>query len=218
MNDTQKNALNTNPALLADLATQAKKSDELKSWLITIGVSAIIVVAIFLYRNNKTSNEEKASQMLGEARNIQALTAIINQYPSTSAAKLALMQSAKAQYDRGEYAVAQLVYKDFLSKYPDHKLHVIAELGLVQCTEGLGQVEQALSAYAEFAKKNPTHYLAPVAIFAKARCLQTLKRYSEARETYEDFLTANPESYWKSEVEEALKLLARDARTPTVKL
>ncbi len=218
MNETHKNALNTNPALIAELDAQAKKTDDLKSWLITIGISAIIVAAIFLYRNHKTSNEEKASRMLGEARNIQALTAIINQYPSSAAATLARLQSAKAQYDRGEYAVAQLGYKDFLSKHSDHKMRVIAELGLIQCTEGLGQVAQALSAYDEFAKKNPAHYLAPVAIFAKARCLETLKRYPEARATYEDFLAAHPESYWTPEVEEALKLLARHARTSTVKL
>lgn len=200
------------------METLTDSTRELRSWIITVALAAVIVLAIFLYRGNRTANEGKASRMLGEARNIQALQAVINQYPSTSAARLSLLQVAKAQYDNGDYLTAQASYKEFLSKYPSHPMAAVAELGLVHCTEGQGQIEQALAAYGDFAARRKDSFLAPVATFGKARCLQALKRYGEAKAVYEDFLVAHPKSEWQSDVEEYLKQLDRDTRKPSVAL
>ena len=221
MDNTENTGLHAkqqNTAAADVTETLTETANEFKSWLISAGIAVVVILAIVLYRGNKTSNEQKASRMLSEARNVQALQAIMNQYPGTSAAQLSLMQMSKAQYDNGDYIAAQASYKSFLAQYPSHPMAGIAELGLVQCTEGLGQTEQALSAYSSFAAKNPTHFLTPTAIFGKARCLQTLKRYKEARATYEDFLAAHPKSEWQNDVEESLKQLDREARTPSVKL
>lgn len=196
----------------------AETANEFKSWLISAGIVVVAILAIALYRGNKASNEQTASRMLSEARNVQALQAIMNQYPGTSAAQLSLLQMSKAQYDNGDYIAAQASYKSFLSQYPSHSMAGIAELGLIHCTEGLGQTEQALADYTAYAGKNANNFLTPMAIFGKARCLQTLKRYKEARATYEDFLAAHPKSEWQNDVEEALKQLDREARTPSVKL
>ena len=192
--------------------------DEWRNWLVTGGIAVILILSIVLFRSHNASNEEKASRMLGEARNGQALQSILSQYPSTSAAKLALLQMAKAQYDNGDYVAAQSSYQDFLSKYPTHPMAAIAEMGKIHCTEGLGNTEVALAAFSQFATKNPDHFLMPSAIFGKARCLQDLKRYAEARATYEDFLAANPKSPWASDVNEALKQLDSEARKPSIKL
>ncbi len=191
---------------------------EWKSWIATLAIAAVIVLAVVLYRANITGNEEIASRMLGEARNVQALQAIMNQYPHASATRLARLQMAKAQYDNGDYVAARAGYQDFLSKYPSHPMAGIAELGLIHCSEGMGQTEAALAEYTRFATKNPTHFLAPTAIFGKARCLQTLKRYAESRAVYEDFLAAHPKNEWQNEVTEALKQLDREARKPSVTL
>lgn len=216
------NVDNKNPGNIPEEITgsepQVTVSGELKSWLITIGIGAVIVLAIFLYRSNREANEAKASRMLGEARNMQALQAIMNQYPSASAARLALLQMAKAQYDNGDYVASQASYKLFLAKYPSHPMAAIAELGIIHCTEGMGQVEQALAAYTAFLTKNPNHYLTATAILSKARCLQSLKRYTEAKATYENFLVDHPKSDWKTDIEEELKLLDRQTRQAQVKL
>jgi len=198
----------------AGLDVLTDSARELRSWIITIAIAAVIVLAIFLYRGNRESNENKASRMLGEARNVQALQAVINQYPSTSAARLSLLQAAKAQYDNGDYVTAQATYREFLTKNPGHPMAPIAELGLVHCTEGMGQVEQALAAYVDFYGKHKESFLAPVALFGKARCLKSLKRYGDSKATYEDFLVSHPKSEWQSYVEEALKQLDRDSRKP----
>lgn len=218
MDTAENKGLNANQPGEGELESLAEGSKEVKSWIITAGVAAVIILAVFLYRANKSGNEEKASRMLGEARNVQALQAILSQYPSSSAAKLASLQMAKAQYDNGDTIAAQAAYKVFLSQYPEHPMAGIAELGVIHCEESSGQTEKALAEYTRFATNKPNHFLAPTAIFGKARCLQTLKRYDQARATYEDFLAANPKSDWKDDIEEALKQLEREARTPSVKL
>lgn len=198
----------------AGLDVLTDSARELRSWIITVAIAAVIVLAIFLYRGNRESNENKASRMLGEARNVQALQAVINQYPSTAAARLSLLQAAKAQYDNGDYVTAQATYREFLAKNPGHPMASIAELGMVHCTEGMGQAEQALAAYVDFYGKHKESFLAPVALFGKARCLKSLKRYGDSKATYEDFLVSHPKSEWQSYVEEALKQLERDSRKP----
>ncbi|MEI8123042.1 MAG: tetratricopeptide repeat protein [bacterium] len=218
MDDAENKTLNDRQPETPGLEQLTDTARSLKNWLITAGLAAVIVLAIFLYRANRDANEEKASRMLGEARNVQALQAILNQYPSTSAARLSILQMAKAQYDNGDYVAAQTTYKNFLSKYPDHPMAGIAEVGLIHCTEGVGQTDQALAAFTAFALKNKDHFLAPVALFGKARCLETLKRHKEARAVYEDFLVSHPKSEWQGDIEEALKQLDRDARKPSVAL
>lgn len=198
--------------------TLSSANEEWKSWIITAGIAAVLFLAVILYRSHNANNEEKASRMLGEARNAQALQSILTQYPSTSAAKLALLQSAKAQYDNGDFVAAQASYQTFLSKHSSHPMAPMAELGIIHCTEGLGSTEAALKAFGEFAAKNPQHFLMPMAVFGKARCQQDLKRFAEARTTYEDFLANNPLSPWMNDVNEALKQLDSDARRISVKL
>lgn len=217
--DTADNKdLKANQPVHGEIETLTDTAKEIRSWVITVGVAAVVILAVFLYRANKAGNEGKASRMFGEARNVQALQAIMNQYPSTSAAKQALLLMAKAQYDNGDYIAAQASYKDFLAKYPSHPMTSIAELGLIHCTEASGQTEKALEEYTRFATTKPNDFLANTAIFGKARCLQTLKQYDKARAVYEDFLAAHPKSDWKNDIEEALKQLDREARTPSVKL
>lgn len=192
--------------LSADLWAQAKQ------WLTTLGIAVAVIAAVFLYRHQKESGEAKASRMLGEARNTAAFQAVISQYPRTSAAKLAQLQLAKAQYDNGDLMTAQSSYDGFIRKNPDHPLAAIATVGKIQCQEALGQTAEALAAYEAFATANPDHFLTPTVAFSKARCLQQLKRFDEAKAVYEDFLVAHPKSHWQGEIENSLKQLERERR------
>lgn len=210
MDSKEDKSLDNAQPVTAGLDTLTDSARELRSWLITVAIAAVIVLAIFLYRGNREANERKASRMMGEARNVQALQAVINQYPATSAARLSLLQAAKAQFDSGDFVTAQATYREFLAKNPGHPMASIAELGIVHCTEGMGQAEQALAAYTDFHGKHKESFLAPVALFGKARCLKTLKRHKDSKATYEDFLVSHPNSEWQGYVEESLKQLDRD--------
>jgi outer membrane protein assembly factor BamD (BamD/ComL family) len=189
--------------LTPDLLAQAKQ------WLAPVGIAVAVIAAVFLYRHQKESGEAKASRMLGEARNTAAFQAVLSQYPRTSAAALAQLQLAKAQYDNGDLITAQSSYDEFLRKHADHPLAAIATVGQIQCQEALGQTVEALAAYDAFVAAQPDHFLTPTALFAKARCLRNLERLAEARAVYEDFLVAHPKSQWQGEIEEELKQLER---------
>ncbi len=192
--------------------------DRWQSWLGSIAIVVVVLMAVVLYRTHKAKNEEVSNRMLGEARNAQALIAIRTQYPGTAAAKLALLQIAKTQYDGGDYIMATSSYDDFLSQYPKHPMAPVAELGKIHCTEAMGQVADALAAYKTFAGQNQDSFLAPLAVFGQARCLQQMRQYDNARALYEDFLAASPKTPWKGEIEDALKQIAREARKPLVSL
>lgn len=192
--------------------------DRWQSWLGSTALAVVVVLAVVFYRGHKTSSEDSANRMLGEARNAQALIAIRTQYPSTAAAKLALLQIAKTQYDGGDYVMAMSSYSDFLSLYPKHPMAPMAEIGKIHCTEAMGQTSEALAAYKAFAGKYKDTFLTPLAVFGQARCLQQLRQYDDARATYEDFLAASPTTPWKSEIDDALKQIAREARKPLVSL
>jgi outer membrane protein assembly factor BamD (BamD/ComL family) len=186
--------------------------EQWKSLAIKAGLAVVVVLSVFLYREHKQSNEAQASRMLGEARNVPALQAIITQYPGSPAARLALLQTAKALYDSGDYMAAAAAYAEFGTKYPKHPMVAVAHLGKIACTEATGQFPEALAAYSTFLKEQPDSFLTPSALFGKARCLEQMQKPGEARAVYEDFLTANPKSMWKSDVEENLRQLDRNSR------
>lgn len=186
---------------------------EWKNWLGTAAIAVVLITGIFLYRARSESNEEQASRMLGEARSAQAFQAIMSQYSRTAAAKLALLQMAKIQYDSGDYVAALSSYTDFLTRNPTHLMVPVAEMGRIHCNEAMGQTADALVAFTAFAANNPDSYLAPQALFGKARCLQQLGRLAEARAVYEDFLAAHPKTAWKNEIAQALRQLERENRT-----
>lgn len=185
---------------------------EWKPWLGTAAVALVLAAGIFLYKARSQSNEEQASRMLGEARSGQALQSLMSQYPRTAAARLALLQFAKMQYDAGDYVAALSSYTDFISRNPSHLMVPAAEMGKIHCQEAMGQTADALNAYSAFANSKPDHYLAPMALFGKARCLQRLDHFDDARAIYEDFLVAHPDTPWKGEIEESLRDIAREKR------
>jgi len=192
--------------------------DQWKNWLGSTAVVVVVVLGLALYRSHKANEEAVSNRMLGEARNVQALTAIRTQYPGTPAATLALLQIAKAQYDSGDYLTAMTSYSSFLADSPTHPMAPMAELGKIHCTEAMGQTADALAAYKAFADKNPDSFLAPLAALGRARCLQQLGRLDDARAAYEDFITAHPKTPWKGEVEDAMKTIERARHKPSVAL
>lgn len=193
-------------------------SPEWKSWVIAAAIAAAILLIVVVYRSHTASRIETASRMLGEAKNVEALKAIVTQYPRTPTAQMASLLVAKSQYDAGDYVTASASYSEFLAKNPKHSMAPVAELGKLHCTEALGQTDEALSGYAAFPAKHAGHYLVPLAVFGKARCLEQKGRLDEARVVYEDFLAANPDSEWKADVEEYLQQLGRKMRKPLVRL
>jgi len=180
--------------------------------IIAVGVAIAVVLGIGAYRNYKKSTDMRASQMLMGAQSPEQLQQIVNQYPSTPSAPLALLALGARYFDSGQYDLARFAYAQFEQKHPEHPMIKMAALGQAQCFEAEGQIDQALDGFTAFAAANPGHFLEPLAVFGKARCLMELGRYDDARVAYEDFIAANPESGWMPLAESALLFVDKESR------
>jgi outer membrane protein assembly factor BamD (BamD/ComL family) len=137
---------------------------------------------------------------------------VVDQYPSTPAAPLAMLSVAAQHYDAGQYELAQHMFAEFLQRHPNHDLKAIAELGQAQCLEATGRFNEAVDAFSKFLAAHPDHYLTPVAMFAKARCLEQGGQLQDAKAIYEDYLAANPTNDWSARAQSSLLFVEKQIR------
>jgi len=132
---------------------------------------------------------------------------VVDRYPNTPAAPLALLALAAQFYSSGQYEPARTAYLKFEQLYPQHVFAPAAELGRAQCAEAAFMVDVALASYEKFIATYPDYYLTPQAIFGKARCLEARGMFDNARILYEDYLTKHPQSPWEGQVKSTLQIL-----------
>ena len=195
--------------------------DFLQKYGTTILVSAGLAVAVALglgaWQNHKQSQVERAERLLsgqpmpeeklGPCITIQRLQMIVERYPKTPSAPLALLALAAQFYSQGQYEPARTSYLKFEQLYPQHFFAPAAELGRAQCAEAAMMTDIALASYEKFITAHAGFYLTPQAVFGKARCLELRGALDNARITYEDFLAKNPQSPWEGQVKNALQVL-----------
>lgn len=183
------------------------------SILVGVGLAVAVFLGWSAYRNYKASANASASDALFRAQTADDIQKIITQYPSSSAAPLAYLALASAQFDAGQYDMADHVFAEFQQKYPAHSLAQQAEIGRALCKEASGQLNEALGAFDAFAASYTNHYLTPVALFGKARTLEQLGRFPEAKAVYEDYIAlGQTNSPWTSRAEAALLYVDKEAR------
>lgn len=178
------------------------------------GLVILVALIAVAYIAQQRRNSETAMQMLGVAQSPKQLEELLAQYPSSSAAPIALLALASGQYAAGAYDQALSLYGRFLQQYPKYSMAVAAELGKVMCQEARGETEPALAGFVSFITTHPDHFLLPQALMGKGRCLQQLHRAAEAKAVYEDFIAAHPDSEWNNQMEMELRILERGARAP----
>ena len=180
--------------------------------LIGLGIALAVILAYGAFKNFKQSTAMRASQMLMSSRNAEQLQQVIQQYPSSPSAPIAMLTLASEYFKAAQYDQAQAVYAQFRQKFPKHPMTLMADLGKAQCLEASGQLDQALSMYEAFVVANPAHFLAPSAIFGKGRCLAQMGRFAEAKAVYEDFIAANPNSAWNTQADSAMLFVDKELR------
>ena len=186
---------------------------------ILIGAGLAVAVALIFgaMQNRKQSQIEKAARLfsgqpvpeekLGPGLTIQRLQSVVDRYPNTPSAPLALLSLAAQYFGSAQYDLARASYAKFEERYPQHPFLPAAELGRLHCAEAAMMTDLALAGYEKFILAHPDHYLVPAAIFGKARCLETRGLFDAARVAYEDFLAKNPTSPWEAEARTALQYL-----------
>ena len=177
-----------------------------------IGAVLIMIIAVSVYRGRISGRLEEASTRLTNARSLDDLEVLVEDYPSTPTAPLALLKLAKGYFNSGNYDTALSKYSDFQRIYAKHSMIEIAELGKIHCMEAKGLTEEAITAFASFAAAHPDHYLTPQATLGQGRCLEQIGRLEEAKKIYESFIDEHPESEWLSKAEDILKRLEKDIK------
>lgn len=206
MTDNQM-AKNVAPSEFQDLIAFWRSYDKTIVTIVCIALALGGTVA--LYITSKRSKMREASTKLFSSQGIKEFKAIVEEYPDSPAAPLALLKLAKIYFNAGQYDPALDKYDEFLNQYPDHQFVLVARLGQIHCLEAKGLVDHALTAFTDFVVKHPNHFLTPQAILGKARCLEQSDQPHEARVIYEDFLMEHPESGWCMRIRERLAVLER---------
>lgn len=175
----------------------------------------ILLVAVFLYR--RSAGQAEASLLLNRARSAAELEAIVEKYPASEAAPLALLSLADFLFRQGQYEAAQGRYRRFVESYPEHESAAFAQMGLGYCQEALGQLPEALDAYRLVEGKYPGSSLGAEALFNAARIQNALGSPSEAQITYGLIVSQYPQSAFAASAREAgARLSARPAASPPV--
>lgn len=204
-------------------------SEFLRKYLPTMLVSAGLAIALALgfgaWQNHKQGQLERAERLLsgqpmpeehfGPGVTLPRLQMVVDRYPDTPAAPLALLALAAQFYSSGQYEPARTAYLKFEQLYPQHVFAPAAELGRAQCAEAAFMVDAALASYEKFIASHPDYYLTPQAIFGKARCLEARGMFDNARIVYEDFLAQHPQNPWESQVKSTLQILDMKKRALT---
>jgi tetratricopeptide (TPR) repeat protein len=185
--------------------------------LVSAGLAVAVALGMGAWQNHKQGQVERAERLLsgqpmpeeklGAGITVQRLQMIVDRYPKTPSAPLALLALAAQFYSQGQYEPARTAYLKLEQLYPQHFFAPAAELGRAQCAEAAYMTDAALAGYEKFITAHAGFYLTPQAVFGKARCLEMRGALDNARITYEDFLAKNPQSPWESQVKNALQVL-----------
>ena len=185
--------------------------------LVSVGLAIAVTLGFGAWQNHKQSQLERAARLLsgqpmpeehfGPGITMPRLQMVVDRYPNTPAAPLALLALAAQFYAGGQYEPARTAYLKFEQLYPQHMFAPAAELGRAQCAEAAFMVDAALASYEKFIVTHPDYYLTPQAIFGKARCLEARGMLDNSRIVYEDFLAKHPQSPWEAQVKSTLQVL-----------
>ena len=118
----------------------------LRKYLPTILVSAGLAVAVALgfgaWQNHKQGQIERAERLLsgqpmpeehfGAGITMPRLQMVVDRYPNTPAAPLALLSLAAQFFSNGQYEPARSAYLTFEQLYPQHLFAPAAELGRIR--------------------------------------------------------------------------------------
>ncbi len=180
-----------------------------------IAIGLVLAVAIFLgitfHRHRQATARMEASQRFMRAQTAEELQMIVDDYPGTVMAPMALLALASERYHEGAFDRAEMHYRRFLQDHSDHLMRPAAELGLAYSDEAQGRLDDALQGFRSFQTAHGDHYLAPPARLGEARVLGQLARYDEARAIYDEILD-DPDHPWRAQARSDLMYMEKEIR------
>ncbi len=174
-------------------------------------LAGVIFLALTFHRHRQASARMEASQLFMQAQTAEQLQTVVDEYPDTATAPMALLALASARFHDGAVDLAEMHYREFLERYSDHEMRPSAELGLAYVDEARGAFAEALEGFRSFRDIHGDHYLSGPARLGEARVLAQLNRYEEARALY-DAILDDPENPWRAQARSDLMYMEKDLR------
>lgn len=190
-----------------------KSAEDLKNYAshILTGVLVVAAIGIVAYRyfgSSATGNQDAATKLFS-AKSPTDIESVISKNPSAPITPIAILKLAKLTFNEGKYDMALSKYTEFKTRFPQHEMIGVAEMGRLHCLEARSQTEEALTGFTAFATTQTNHFLYAEAVLGRARCLEQLGRAKEAIAVYDDFIVAHPKSAWTTKIEDLASALKR---------
>ena len=161
--------------------------------LYAVLAAVVVVLALTVWQNRKRAATEAATQALFTTQDPDALLAIADDAPSSTAAPLAVLQAAGLFAQQNLYDEALAAYDRFLAAAPAHDFAPLAKLGRAVSLDATGRADEALDVLDALLEEGDATVLS-AAGFAKARIQEAKGNFAGARATYEE-ITASASDY-----------------------
>lgn len=162
------------------------------------GLAVIIMVAagVGLWFWNQQNEGISAQKMLAQAKQIEDLPKVADDYAGTPAAAEALLRQGELTAQAGQWEASAGAYRRFLEIYPKHMLAANALMGLGAAQEALGRFPEAEDSYKRVFEQHRQSHRAAEARLALGELLAAQGRDREAREAFDELMSAYPQSVW----------------------
>jgi tetratricopeptide (TPR) repeat protein len=167
---------------------------------------AAIIVALVLWRQHQAASEDMAFTLLGrgialyqqEEKREEALplfTELINDYPGTTAGKVALLYRGRSYMLQQDYDQAIEDFTLFLKRSSQPFLRVIALNALGNSYSAKGEYQQAIDNFQRVIASGD-EWLKPYVLLQMGMCWEKLGEKKKAVEAYQESLKLSPPPPW----------------------
>lgn len=189
-----------------------------KEFNIIFGVIAVVFIVGFLMMRSKKSAEVKANSKLvipetyyhlsNYDKSIPELETIIEQYPGTHSAGMAVFFLANTYYNQEKYTEAANYYDIYLDDYSDYAMFIASSLaGKAACRENMKKYEEAAELYFKAAKKFPDLFMSSYNVMDAVRCYKFAGMKQKVKELCDYLIDTYPDSSVKQKAEYFAKIL-----------
>ena len=133
------------------------------------------------------------------------MDAVLQTYPRSEAARLALYYKALSLASSGKPLEAAELLRAFLAANPGSFVAPMARMALAQALEASGEAAKALEIYEDLSRNPKGPYPAEAALMEMGRCLERDGKVDEARKVYEKITREHPGSDYSREADQRLK-------------
>lgn len=157
--------------------------------LYAVLAAVVVLLACTVWQNRKRAAAEAATQALFTTQDPDALLAIADDAPSSTAAPLAILQAGALFANQNLHEEALAAFDRFLAAAPTHDFAPLAKLNRAVSLDALGRSDEARGALDALLEEGDPAVLSAAGL-AKARIQEAKGDFAGARATYEELVAS----------------------------